>query len=227
MQRLSTFKIIGALAFNLFVIGGIIGVASCGEDNTPTFSTDMAKNACSHCASGTQCCNNACVNTQVDIKNCGACNKVCAAGQACVSGMCMTGGGSCTNCTKTCCGTQCVDTKTDTSNCGFCGKSCGAGQACVNGACMTSGGCTGCTKTCCNQTCVDTDSDNNNCGGCGLACTGSQTCQGGNCKGTSNSDGGTTNCMCTKQCQLGACLAGCCPEDIFTCQIKPECLLGG
>jgi hypothetical protein len=42
---------------------------------------------------GTQLCAGACVNTQSDLQNCGACGNVCLAGQSCTAGAC-TGGGT-------------------------------------------------------------------------------------------------------------------------------------
>ncbi len=43
------------------------------------------------CSNGQTTCDNVCVNTQTDSKNCGGCGNVCASGQACQSNQC-TGG---------------------------------------------------------------------------------------------------------------------------------------
>jgi hypothetical protein len=100
------------------------------------------------CGPGGQCgcppyeqfCNGACVVTNLDPQNCGACGRACPAGQACSSGVCSA------NCTTTPnggdqqilkCGPLCVDKWTDNKNCGACGNDCTANnQVCVGGMCV-------------------------------------------------------------------------------------------
>jgi len=40
------------------------------------------------CPTGQQTCNNSCVNTQTDARNCGGCNNTCATDEVCVAGNC-------------------------------------------------------------------------------------------------------------------------------------------
>ncbi len=103
------------------------------------------------CLSTTQCtlttCGTACVDTQTDANNCGACGDACPSGESCVAGACTApaacttdaecpSGDVCTNgacvpettCALTTCGTQCVDTQTDAANCGACGVACASGE---------------------------------------------------------------------------------------------------
>jgi hypothetical protein len=85
------------------------------------------------------CCGGACVNTQTDPLNCGACGNICLAGFP--AGM-------------TCCGGVCVNTQTDPTNCGTCGNAC-SGGGCIKGACCKVPGrvCAG-DAECCAGTCV-------------------------------------------------------------------------
>lgn len=80
---------------------------------------------------GEELCAGACVNTQVDPANCGACGSACAAGEVCFSNGCA---GSCPPGLTACAGT-CVDTGSSNGHCGTCGDACPAGEGCLGGAC--------------------------------------------------------------------------------------------
>ncbi|MBL8679166.1 MAG: hypothetical protein JNK05_08380 [Myxococcales bacterium] len=58
---------------------------------------------------------------------------LCAAGQTCRAGACVSGG--CPAGT-TACGGACVNLASDTLHCGACGSACPAGQRCASGVCV-------------------------------------------------------------------------------------------
>jgi hypothetical protein len=95
-----------------------------------------APNSCQHDVCGcypNSVCGGACVDTQTDAKNCGACGHACAGGSACMLGAC-----TCTLATGnpgTPCSGACTDTQTDAQNCGACGKVCDG--TCSYGGCGT------------------------------------------------------------------------------------------
>lgn len=117
-------------------------------------------------------CSGACVDTQNDPANCGACGMACGTGEYCVAGSC-TAQGCPSNTTD--CGGSCVDTQNDPANCGGCGTACDASQICSGGTCADR--CLG-GSTECNGVCVDTNNDGANCGGCGTACDPGEVCNG-------------------------------------------------
>jgi hypothetical protein len=93
------------------------------------------------CAPGQNCCGDACVNTQTDAQNCGACGRACVTPPntevACANGAC--GAPVCVGRTADCNrnlrdGCE-ANLATDTNNCGACGTACGAGLACQDGRC--------------------------------------------------------------------------------------------
>jgi hypothetical protein len=122
------------------------------------------------------CCNNRCVDTAADGKNCGACNVICGSSAAC-------------------CASNCQDIVSTPTSCGGCGVTCSSnhipaiscgGKAC-NGTCET--GWADCntnklTDGC--ETNVATDPDK--CGGCNIVCSNNhvqlRTCAGGTCNGS-------------------------------------------
>jgi len=83
------------------------------------------------CPAGQLWCGATCADLMADNQNCGACGKVCAAGQVCTRGRCRQ------NCPShlTECNDMCVETMTDSLNCGACGKACAGGQMCRGGVC--------------------------------------------------------------------------------------------
>lgn len=70
-----------------------------------------------------------------DVAHCGRCGNRCAAGQSCMSGVCMT----VCSLPRTVCRGACVDTTNDTSHCGRCDNACvapvGGSVQCVGGEC--------------------------------------------------------------------------------------------
>ncbi|MEM6791539.1 MAG: hypothetical protein AAF715_28740 [Myxococcota bacterium] len=124
---------------------------------------------------GGVCCNDpapaitsTCVDWDTDPNNCGGCGVQCAAGDACVAGVCV--------CEE--CGTgSCVDLDTDPNNCGECGEICDPEDICFSGncTCPSSAGYDNCSGNC-----ISLGSDDpNNCGSCGTTCTGGKVCTGG------------------------------------------------
>lgn len=88
-----------------------------------------------------------CVDGQTDPANCGACGRVCAAGQSC-------------------CGGACVNTSSNPAHCGSCGTRCTLPQTCGGGG---KPGVCGCTPTTC-------EAEEKNCGDIPDACNGTLDC---------------------------------------------------
>ncbi len=126
------------------------------------------------CSGGLTLCAGACVNLDSDDVNCGACERACATGEACMTGVCTS---VCPMGAIDCSGT-CVDPLTDDMNCGGCGAACGTGEACTAGACTPI-----CAmgETACSGVCVDTSADDMNCGACGVVCGTGTSCTSGTC----------------------------------------------
>ncbi len=137
--------------------------------------------------------NNGCeTNTNVDGTNCGACGRMCLAGQTCRMGTCTTVCAAGTDPCTVASVTTCRDLQSDRANCGACGVTCPTGQVCASGTCQVS---CGSTQTNCSGTCRDLTSDRNNCNGCGIACASGQICMGSACVTTCLS--GQTDCSGT------------------------------
>jgi hypothetical protein len=83
------------------------------------------------CAADQVKCDNQCVNTLTDNKNCGYCGTTCLAGQFCSQGTCIA------NCSAglTSCQAGCFDLQTNPRHCGSCTNSCQAGLICIQGWC--------------------------------------------------------------------------------------------
>ena len=162
---------------------GTCGIATC----IMPFA-DCDKNAPNGCES----------NTQIDIANCGGCNKPCGAianglpgcaGGMCTVAACNKGFGDCDMMVVNGCESNFA---TDVKNCSGCGKPCAAVPngtgACAMGTC-TIGSCkmgfADCDKQVPNGCEINTDSDVKNCGSCGNICPavahGTGACVGGKC----------------------------------------------
>ncbi|MBP6833267.1 MAG: hypothetical protein KA978_20935 [Deltaproteobacteria bacterium] len=130
-------------------------------------------------------------NLNSDTNNCGACGNVCAGGQLCSAGVCVTTCGS----GQTNCSSVCRDLTTDPDACGACGTVCsGTGivsRTCGGSAC--SGTCAAGRANCdanlqTNGCETDINTSVATCGGCaGMACSTNHilpACTGGNCTGS-------------------------------------------
>lgn len=142
----------------------------------------------------------ACVDTQVDLNNCGQCVAPCGMG-SCASGHCQCNPGA-TMCPSDRGFPPCIDVQTDAHNCGRCGLRCPDGISCVGGVCACPSG----QPLCANTTppeCFDGSrhqSDAQNCGACGLRCPTGAECQVGRCVCTNT---GFTLCGTTCQNTFG------------------------
>jgi hypothetical protein len=128
------------------------------------------------------CCNNVCIDLNVDAKNCGTCGMACpdpmngvaaCVGGGCIIGSCSAGYADCDSRPDNGCE---VKTDTDVKNCGACKTVCMAGQAsapmCVAGKCNSTcgAGFADCDNNPANGCEVNTSNDPNNCGMCGTMC---------------------------------------------------------
>lgn len=130
--------------------------------HTTTGSTSTAgTGGTTGCATGKVDCGAGCTDTKTDAANCGACDKPCVTGQACVAGACQCAPG------EVVCGAACTDTQKDAANCGGCAKPCDAGWFCNQGACVVQ-----CDpgQAACNNACTVLATDPKNCGACGTPC---------------------------------------------------------
>ena len=159
-----------------------------------------------NCPAGQTKCGGACVSTNADNANCGACGNMCAWGQTCFSGACIV---SCPAGQNNCTG-ACTNLHNDNANCGACGTTCAVGQTCSSGACalICPAG-----QTACSGACTNLRNDNANCGACGVACAASQTCSSGTCAvicpaGQNNCTGACVN-LHNDNANCGACGATC------------------
>lgn len=139
----------------------LVAVSACGTtDEDP--SCDAPKSQCG----------SACVDTDKDVKHCGACGTSCAAGESCSDGECVL---ACEG-EQVACGGSCVDVGTDEAHCGGCNKPCDG--TCEAGVCVLD-----CAddETACGGSCVDLKSDDANCGACGTACGNAEQCANSEC----------------------------------------------
>ena len=115
-----------------------------------------------------------CFDLSSDPAHCGACDRFCPFGSACVDGACMCPAG------ESVCGFSCVELATDPWNCGQCGVACGAGR-CESGSCVCDGA-SGITRCGSAPVCVDTSTDPRNCGAClGVCPLLDEACRDGVC----------------------------------------------
>ena len=92
----------------------------------------------------TTLCGAACVNTQTDIGNCGACGHVCSSTQACAAGVC--GAAPLCAAPQTLCGADCVSLNSHHNHCGACDIACNEHSKCSAGLCVRDAS-TGCSLT--------------------------------------------------------------------------------
>jgi cysteine-rich repeat protein len=209
------------------------------DPSTPDAIDDRLVPSDNPCPMGRVRCGARCVDTSSDNAHCGGCDRPCATGATCSSGICgyPVGQGLCMG--------RCVNTQSDIMNCGACGNACAAGQLCVAGACSTS--CAAPMMTC-GGSCVDLRTDAAHCGSCGNACPAGQSCVAGACtlvctapsiacmgrcvnvtndpshcgmcgRGCGAPDGGAA-----PTCAASACTGGACPSGTHLCPAVSSCL---
>src|SRR5579859_8045433 len=140
----------------------LIGVTSCNRsnNNVPKDMNGGGGGICPNHPENCQgtCCGEKCLNTSIDVNNCGGCNAACSGGTVCMGGKCgcLPSGAPCAM-SQTCCpNAGCANLMNDLRNCGKCGNVCMNGATCVNGACSCGGMTCGGTDVCCNGTCQAT-----------------------------------------------------------------------
>jgi hypothetical protein len=174
-----------------------------GLNGTPSCDAGLCQITCDD---GFQDCDgtrdNGCeINTNTSSKNCGVCDKKCAAdvgysayctGAKCGQTMCPAGKGDCNGDQSDACE---INLTNDVNNCGDCGHVCEANNAkvaCVNSQCVITS-CVGSYADCNKATVdgfkdgceVDTNVSTSNCGACGTACSisnGTPKCDTGSCE---------------------------------------------
>lgn len=195
-------------------------VRACDPDNPSTCGHD--ETCCEHLR--------ACVNTDTDFYNCGACAQACPTVRSniCTDARCGCQGWSASACQEGfgCCPdtenperNECKDLMADPENCGACGHSCG-GLQCVDGECRCSTD-EPCPEgeTCCPNGCRNTQTDSQNCGECGRSCEAGEDCCDGECVNTLVADnhcGACGNsCGGSETCCIGSCTNT--NTDVFNC----------
>ncbi|KYF65927.1 MXAN_6577-like cysteine-rich protein [Sorangium cellulosum] len=214
----------------------LVSCASCahGDDSGVT------------CGEGLSPCAGACVDTQADADHCGACGGVCASGQRCEAGECVSdrggpggddgasqegggaGGAACAPGLEACDG-GCVDLDANRRHCGGCGNVCAAEERCEDGACVCDGG-----LEACGGACVDLTSDPLHCGSCDARCAPNQTCTDGACvcnEGLTDCGGKCADLMHSPA-HCGECGAACgpglvCQEGTCACIVGDYEDIGG
>ncbi len=124
------------------------------------------------CEPGLSRCGETCVALETAPLHCGACDRVCDEGHACIGGACLLQCGA----DQTLCGNACVDTLVDEAHCGSCGETCAEGLVCSSGQCECPAG-----LTPCDGGCVDLTSAAEHCGACGMSCLGFPGTSSGTC----------------------------------------------
>ena len=148
--------------------------AACSRSN-PCCAGRCSDGVCA-CPANTAACSDACVKTQSDSANCGACGNLCAGGQVCRKGVCACPGQS------VLCNGVCVNPRADEANCGECGVTCVASSPCTEAICRQG-------------TCRQVPRPNGSPCDDGDACTQTDTCQYGDCVGAN-----PIVCTATDQC---------------------------
>jgi hypothetical protein len=186
-----------------FCFSLLIAIAACSSGNGGTPKKDGGgTNGGLICPDHPQncegtCCGEKCLNTSIDVNNCGGCNTACTGGLVCMGGKCgcLPSGAPCAA-SQTCCAMGgCADLMNDLRNCGSCGHVCtGQGETCVNGMCSCGGQTCNAGDVCCNGTCKSTCTVTPpdmamsmtmgpfcDCSGLNPSCIVSKQCVGNNC----------------------------------------------
>ena len=135
--------------FILPTIVVLLALGGCGEDDP--------------CPSGSQLCDNQCVDYLTDDNHCGQCHNACGIHADCINGSC-----TCIEDYADCDGDQStgceVDISLDRNNCGACNNVCSADEEC------------------CYKLCYDLNTSMIHCGKCGNSCSRNESCVAGFCK---------------------------------------------
>jgi hypothetical protein len=153
-----------------------------GSYSPPAAYDTTAASSGGSCRQGLTSCGGNCVDTGVDIGNCGRCGMACPSNSACRNSQCY-----------------CKDGYEWSAADSACVKST-APAAEVTGSQEQSGGyvCEDPSLTACGKLCYDLTADPVNCGTCGNACANGEQCTGGQCGGgTSPAPGGNSACSVT------------------------------
>ncbi|XP_054776243.1 stigma-specific STIG1-like protein 1 [Prosopis cineraria] len=100
-------------------VGGIKSrfLANTPHDGSITTSCKINPKVCVvEGSAGPDCCNNKCVNLEMDASNCGRCGKKCGH-------------------QKICCQGKCVNPMSNEKHCGKCGNKCDEASSCLYGMC--------------------------------------------------------------------------------------------
>jgi hypothetical protein len=212
--------------------------------------SDCAANDADGAPQPGNCCGGSCALLATDTLNCGACGRVCPAGEVCLRSQCVPPV-ACINTTDAtpcllpdgvtgmCCSGSCVDVHTDDANCGYCAQTCPTGSTCHGVSDALGGGqcqdASGRPLTCPTAPCAP----GHQCVGniCRpVSCAGladATPCANGRCcGGTCTSIGDLSNCgSCGRACPTGAglCLGGLCfsaSGSPFACSATAPCPSG-
>ncbi len=185
--------------------GGTSSVATATSGGAPADGGAIGTGGMTSCSDPLlTLCNGACVDTETDRNNCGACSNPCGTTEVCMGGDCSCplsnadgDAGPITN-YQSCVVRQCVDLQSSTTNCGVCDNVC-TPKRCLAGACgcaTTDIVCKGnvtCTPgdaTCAtNGACFDPLITKEHCGNCATACGQHEHCVAGSCVLSCEADG--------------------------------------
>ncbi len=102
------------------------------DSDSGSDASDAGEDAGPTCATGYTFCGGRCIFTAADPDNCGACERACDVGEACVASGCTS---SCPS-PLTLCGDRCVDLRSDNAHCGACDDPCEMGTGCSDERCV-------------------------------------------------------------------------------------------
>jgi hypothetical protein len=185
---------------------------------------------------GLAICDDKCVDTKRDKRNCGACGSKCPAGVDCFNGKCgceegeRKCGEECCSEDRLCCKHQCCDE--GVTACDGPGRSCG----CPEGASLCGGACCGEGRLCCNDDCCNEDVSfcDFTTGACcppsrtcdGKCCAAGETCVSGACCPADRVCGDTC-CPVGGTCSSGVCKDAECPQGYLNIRGVQCCPSGG
>lgn len=219
-----------SLSFTLSVLTACSAVVSPdplrlgGQDGSIADDVALAADGALLCPGPLVACGSRCLDLSSDVTSCGACDRACGPGQACISGTCACAP------TDPACGA--ARGLSDPTSCGPASVRCRDDQLCLDGACRCRpplgsvgdacvdlasdpshcgmpgvrcsggvcamgrcvGGCPDGTREC-DGACVDLRRDPLHCGECGRACRATEACQDGDCRDVRVASG-CASCPC-------------------------------